>query len=115
VADEGSGPAFLRDLDLSEAELTKAIIGAIGDLDAYLLPDAKGFTSLTRYLTGDTDEARQQFRDEVLSTTAADFKSFGEVLAAVKDHGEVVVLGTQESINQANAERGNWLEVTKVL
>ncbi len=106
---------FLRELDLSEAELNKAIIGAIGDLDAYQLPDAKGFTSLTRYLTGDTDEARQQYRDEVLSTTAKDFKSFGEVLAAVKEKGEVVVLGAQEAINQANAERGNWLEVTKVL
>jgi presequence protease len=107
--------AFLRDLDLPGAELNKAIIGAIGRLDAYLLPDAKGFTSLARYLTGDTDEARQQFRDEVLSTTAKDFKSFGEVLAAVKDKGEVVVLGAPEAIDQANAERGNWLEVTKVL
>jgi Zn-dependent M16 (insulinase) family peptidase len=72
---------FLRNLDLSDAELTKSIIGAIGELDAYLLPDAKGFTSLTRYLTGDTDESRQQYRDEVLSTTAKDFKTFGEVLA----------------------------------
>ncbi len=110
--------AFLRDLDLSGAELNKAIIGAVGDLDAYLLPDAKGFTSLARYLTGDTDEARQQYRDEVLSTTAKDFKAFGEVLAAVKEKGEVVVLGAQEAIARANAERserGDWLEVTKVL
>jgi len=106
---------FLRELELSEAELNKAIIGAIGELDAYQLPDAKGFTSLIRYLTGDTDESRQQFRDEVLSTTAKDFQSFGEVLAAVKEKGEVVVLGAQEAINRANAERGNWLEVTKVL
>jgi Zn-dependent M16 (insulinase) family peptidase len=113
--------AFLRDLDLSEAELTKAIIGAIGELDAHLLPDAKGFTSLTRYLTGDTDESRQRYRDEVLGTTAKDFKSFGEVLAAVMEKGEVVVLGAEEAIHKANAERserserGDWLEVTKVL
>jgi presequence protease len=109
---------FLRDLDLSEAELSKAIIGTIGDLDTYLLPDAKGFTSLTRYLTGDTDESRQQFRDEVLSTTAQDFKAFAEVLAAVKEHSEVVVLGAQDAITKANAERSeraDWLEVTKVL
>jgi hypothetical protein len=110
--------AFLQHLELSEAELNKAIVGAIGDLDAYLLPDAKGFTSLTRYLAGDTDEARQQYRDEVLSTTAKHFKSFGEALAAVKEKGEVVVLGAPEAIQQANAERserGDWLEVTKVL
>jgi presequence protease len=106
---------FLSELELSEAELNKAIIGAIGKLDAYQLPDAKGFTSLMHYLTDNTDAARQQFRDEVLSTTAKDFKSFGEVLAAVKEEGEVVVLGAQEAINQANAQRGDWLEVTKVL
>ncbi|CAE7779367.1 PREP1, partial [Symbiodinium sp. CCMP2456] len=32
-------PAFLKDLDLGEDELTKAIIGCMGDIDAYLLPD----------------------------------------------------------------------------
>ena len=33
---------FLKELSLSQDELTKAIIGAIGDMDAYMLPDAKG-------------------------------------------------------------------------
>jgi presequence protease len=106
---------FLRELDLSEAELNKAIIGAIGELDVYQLPDAKGFTSLTHYLTGETDEAHQHWRDELLSTTAKDFKSFGEVLATVKEKGEVVVLGAQDAIHKANAERSDWLQVTKVL
>jgi presequence protease len=39
--------AFLKGLDssrLNDNELTKAIIAAIGDLDAYQLPDAKGYT-----------------------------------------------------------------------
>jgi Zn-dependent M16 (insulinase) family peptidase len=106
---------FLRDLDLSDAELTKAIIGAIGELDAYWLPDAKGFTSMTRHLIGYTDARRQQFRDEVLSTTARDFKLFADALASVKEHGVVVVLGSQAAIEQANAERQHWLKVTKVL
>jgi presequence protease len=106
---------FLRELYLSEEELTKAIIGAIGELDAYQLPDAKGFTSLKQYLTGDTDAVRQHLRDEVLSTTAKDFKSFGEALAAMKERGEVVVLGTPDAIQQANTGRGDWLAVTKVL
>ncbi len=78
---------FLRNLDLHEDELTKSIIGTIGSLDSYQLPDAKGFTSLSRHLIGLTDEARQQYRDEVLSTTAADFKAFGEVLAQVNENG----------------------------
>ena len=106
--------AFLRELDVSEAELTKAIIGTIGDLDAYLLPDAKGWTSMTRHLLGYTDAQRQKIRDEVLGATAKDFKSFAEVLASVREQGEIVVLGSQAAIEKANAERNNLLEVKKV-
>jgi presequence protease len=104
---------FLRSLDLHEAELTKSIIGAIGGIDAYQLPDAKGFTSLQRHLIGLTDEARQQYRDEVLSTTPADFKAFGEVLAEVNHNGVVVVLGSADAINAANTD--NWLAVSRVM
>lgn len=104
---------FLHDLNLSDDELLKSIIGAIGTLDAYQLPDAKGYTSMARYLVGDTDAMRQQMRDEVLSTTQADFKRFAEVLDGVKDNGVVVVLGSPEAI--AGANNDGWLQVTKVL
>ena len=42
---------------LDDAELTRNIIGTIGEVDTYRLPDAKGFASMQRYLIGDTDEA----------------------------------------------------------
>ena len=106
---------FLRNIELSDAELTKSIIGAIGDLDAYLLPDAKGWSSLTRHLIGMTDARRQQFRDEVLGTTVKDFKSFGETLAELAKKGEIVVLGSADAIEKANREREGLLEVKKVL
>ena len=106
---------FLRHLELSDDERVKSIIGAIGGLDAYQLPDAKGYTSLVRYLTGETDEQRQQYRDEVLSTTTADFKALGEVLAQVNDDGVVVVLGSAAAIAKANEGRDGWLGVKKVM
>jgi Zn-dependent M16 (insulinase) family peptidase len=106
---------FLHQLDLSPEELTKSIIGAIGQMDAYQLPDAKGYTSMVRYLIGDTDAKRQRRREEVLSTTPADFKAFAEVLKEANQEGQVVVLGSQEAIEQANAARGGWLQVKKVL
>ncbi len=108
---------FLRNLDLSEDELTKSIIGAVSDLDAYKLPDAKGYSSMARYLVGYTDEARQKFRDEVLSTTIDDFKAFADVVDAVKQHGLVVVLGSQEAIESASADTDGDVafEITKVL
>ena len=35
---------FLRELELDDDTLTKAIIGTIGDVDSYQLPDAKGYS-----------------------------------------------------------------------
>jgi Zn-dependent M16 (insulinase) family peptidase len=107
-------PDFLRRLEVSDDDLTRSIIGAIGAIDAYLLPDAKGFTSLTRYLTGDSDETLQQYRDEVLATTAADFHQLADALDAVRDQGQVVVMGSPDALAAANQQRG-WLQITKVL
>lgn len=104
---------FLRRLSLSKEELTKAIIGTIGDVDSYQLPDAKGYTSMVRHLLGVTQAHRQQYRDEILGTAVADFNGFGDVLAQVNDAGLVVVLGSAEAISAAN-ENG-WLQVKKVL
>jgi Zn-dependent M16 (insulinase) family peptidase len=107
---------FLRNLDLSQDELTKSIIGTIGSMDAYQLPDAKGYTSMVRHLVGISDERRQELREQVLGTTTAHFKAFGEALERLNEQGLVVVLGAKEAIEKANAERGgSWLSVKKVL
>jgi presequence protease len=100
---------------LNEAELTRNIIGTIGEVDSYRLPDAKGFDSMRRYLIGDTDEARQRMREEILSTTAADIRSFADAMAEVAAHGRVVVLGSEQAIEAANAERPGLLSVSRVM
>jgi Zn-dependent M16 (insulinase) family peptidase len=107
--------SFLREMDISEAELTKSIIGVIGHVDDYKLPDAKGFTSTLRYLLGETEESLQRFRDEILSARPEDFRAFGKTLDALADTGEVVVMGSPEAIAAANAKRQGLLAVTKVL
>jgi len=106
---------FLRSADLSETELTRNIIGTIGEIDFYRLPDAKGFASMQHYLIGDTDEARQRMREEVLSTTAADIRNFADAMAGIAAHGRVVVLGSEQAIEAANAERPGLLSVSRVM
>jgi Zn-dependent M16 (insulinase) family peptidase len=106
---------FLRETEISDAELTKSIIGVIGHVDDYKLPDAKGFTSTLRYLLGETDESLQRYRDEILSARPQDFRKFGETLDALADTAEVVVVGSPEAIAAANAKRQGLLAVTKVL
>jgi Zn-dependent M16 (insulinase) family peptidase len=106
---------FLREIELHEDELRKSIIGAIGDLDQYRLPDAKGFTSMVRHLSGETDDERQKMREEVLSTKATHFRAFAEALDTVREKGLVKVLGSESAIQEAQADRPGWLEVLKLL
>ena len=106
---------FLAGLDLSTDELKKSIIGTIGTMDTYQLPDAKGWTSMTRYLINYTDDERQRIRDEVLSTTERDFKKFSHVLSKLNEVGEVVVLGSLDAIEKANQDKADFLEIKKVM
>lgn len=108
---EGSA-RYLEQLSLSEHDLTLAVIGAIGDFDAYQLPDAKGWTSLGRRLAGLTDEALQRLRDEALSATPAHFRDFASVLAEAGKNSAVCALGGQAVENAAAAQ--GW-ETKKVL
>jgi Zn-dependent M16 (insulinase) family peptidase len=106
---------FLQNTTVSDEELTKSIIGAIGQIDAYQLPDAKGYTSMARHLLGISDEERQQIRDELLAARPEDFKAFGAMLQQLNKQGLVVVMGSKEAIDEANAVRNGWLNTLKVL
>ncbi|MEI7849239.1 MAG: hypothetical protein WCK35_25805 [Chloroflexota bacterium] len=106
---------YLRNIEIPDIELSKSIIGTIGDFDAYMLPDAKGWTSMIRNLTGYDDKQRQQFRDEVLSTSIKDFTNFGDILGELARDGKIVVLGSADAIEKANKERPGLLTVKKVL
>lgn len=106
---------FLRELELSETELTRSIIGAVSDLDTYQLPDARGYSSMLRYLVGDDEEYRQQLREEVLATTASDFRNFADVLDQINTEGLVAVLGGEKALEEANTKRPGMFEISKVL
>lgn len=106
--------AFLRQA-VGEQSLTRSVIGVIGGVDGYRLPDAKGFTSMLWELMGDTDTARLQRREEILTASQSDFTALADGLDALKSDAEVVVLGSETAIKAANDDRGAFLKVTRVL
>ncbi|KAI3809495.1 hypothetical protein L1987_25471 [Smallanthus sonchifolius] len=106
---------FLRQLEIDHDTLKKAIVGTIGDLDSYQLPDAKSYTSLLRYLSGVSEEERQTRREEVLSTRSSDFKEFAAVVDAIKDEGVVVAVASEGNVDAANKECSNLFQVKKAL
>jgi Zn-dependent M16 (insulinase) family peptidase len=107
---------YLRGLTLDKDELTKAIIGTMGDIDAYQLPDSKGYTGLSRYLLGVTDDERQARRDEILGTSTADFKAFADAIATVSgDGGRVVAVTSAEKAKAVSDATPDFWTVTKVV
>ncbi len=105
---------FLRQLDIPGEELAKSIIGAIGNLDSYQPPDAKGFAAMARTLIGYDDAARQQYRDELFATTTADFVALADVLDRVNATGEIVVLASPDALQAAQRDGGPGFTITKL-
>jgi Zn-dependent M16 (insulinase) family peptidase len=103
---------------ISDDDLTKSIIGAISAIDGYRLPDAKGYTAMSRILINSSEAYRQQMRDEILGATSADFVRFGEAVASLADYEKaiVTVLGSAEAIAKANEMKDDLqLIVMKVI
>jgi hypothetical protein len=101
----------LRELTDQEA-LESAVVGAVGDIDAHMLPDAKGFASMARWLTGDTEERRQAMREQVLATTTDDLEGFARALDRAAQEGKITILGGRSGMEKAALE---GLELSRVL
>jgi hypothetical protein len=104
---------YLASVELSDAEITRGIIGAISDLDSYQLPDAKGHSALLRSLIGNTDKKRQATRDQVLSTSIDSFRKLADALQAGNLTGKIVVVGPPIAV--AEAKKSVDFDVTAVL
>jgi presequence protease len=114
IATYDGAASFLRKAAGNATELERSVIGTIGQIDTYRLPDAKGFVSLQRHLLKDTEEALQTLRDEVLTTGPAEIRAFAGALDAVAAHGRTVVLGSEEAILAANEKLEDRFTVTKI-
>jgi Zn-dependent M16 (insulinase) family peptidase len=77
-----------------------------------MLPDAKGSASLMRWLTGITDDLRQQMREEILGTRLQDFHAFAEVLDQARRNAHCCALGGNQLEEYARDQ--DW-KITKIL
>lgn len=92
---------FLRGFQPDRETLEKAVLGRIGDLDRYELPDAKGFHNMLNRLRGVTPELEQEQRDQVFSTTVDDFHRLGERMLDLADSKAVSILSSEQSFEEA--------------
>jgi len=110
---DGAADALLEAAELlerDEKELATALIGAVGDMDGALSPDQKGNVAFNRWISRESPEERQKFRDEVLNTKPSDFKDFAMRLKALKQPS-VAVVSSSSAFDSSTKE----IEVNQVL
>ena len=64
---------YLGNLRLSDADVTRAVVGAIATWTPTCCPERRAQTAFSRYMTGETNEERQRIREEILATPAVRF------------------------------------------
>ncbi|HKM29174.1 MAG TPA: insulinase family protein [Bacilli bacterium] len=89
---------FLEKFTATEAEMTKAIIGAIGGLDAPMSPGGVGLVSLYSALKGVTMEMIKKEREELINCKEKDIKELRKYVQAVLDQQAICVVGNENKI-----------------
>ena len=96
--------AYLEQLQLSQEELEKYIIGTIGQEDYPLGARQWGEQSFHAYMSGFGEERLQQEREEILGVTLEQLHKTGELIRAVTGQGYCCVLGSRKKINEAKGQ-----------
>ena len=94
---------YLKSFEADKHEMEKFIIGEISSLDYPLNPERKGAVSDEDYITGFTQEDKQQIRTELLSTKVEDIRAFAPMIEELMSKNHYAVFGNDQKI-QAAAE-----------
>ena len=77
---------YAESYEADEREMTKAVIGAMSELDMPLTPLTKGLRALSAYMSHITKEDRQRTRNQILAVTPDDIRALAPLLrAAISD------------------------------
>jgi len=94
-------PEYVKNYQADEREMTKAIIGAISDLDMPQTPLTKGLRGLSAYLSHITNEDLQKERDEILNASPEDIRALEPLLSAVLSDGQKCTIGGETQISES--------------
>lgn len=91
---------YIAEFDEDDMALTKYIISAIGNLDTPLTPAARGFNSLSAYMSGITDEMVQREREQVIDATVEDIRKCSELIQGFMEDHTLCVVGNAGKIEE---------------
>jgi len=90
---------YLRALAKSGCDLTKFIIGAIGEYDILITPRTASALATQNYLTGWTEEKEKKVRTDMLSVTADGLRKAADIIDALLDKASMAIVGSSEHLD----------------
>lgn len=97
---------WLKNVDFSERELNKYVIGTISGMDTPLTNSMRLDQATVAYLKDISDAMRQQTRDEVLDVTNNDLRQLADVIQDTLSDNYICVVGGKQPIEK-NSELFN--------
>lgn len=94
-------PEYLENFNVSDREMTKYIIGTLSRIDIPFTPQSRTATAMANYFGKSTTADKQQRRDQLLATTAADIRALAPLVKAVMDDNNLCVMGSETKIKEA--------------
>jgi len=101
----------IRNLELSDADIEKFILGTIRSFDRPATNAHKGFVATVNRMLGITDEARQKERDEILGTNMETIRGLANVLTDALSQDYICAVGSEVAIMQNKELFGNIRKV----
>ena len=92
---------LLENLELSEEEFVKILIGTMGRVSSPHTPSQKGALNFNRYLSGVTDKVIIERRKQILSAKPSDLKQYASIFRELVEKGSVCVHGSELTIEKS--------------
>ncbi len=94
---------YISKFEADDREMTKAILGTFGSIDAPLTPRQEGDRSIYACLRGLTIEEAQKNRDEALNCTPEAIRKTAPILKKVLDQNCFCTVGSAKEIDENNS------------
>ncbi|ONI39524.1 peptidase M16 [Candidatus Epulonipiscium fishelsonii] len=91
---------YIKDINLTERQLVKYLIGTISTLDFPYTPSTEGDIAQLYCLSNTTKDDLAKVRGELFDTTNEILRSFAPILQAILDQNQYCVFGNKTSIEQ---------------
>ena len=97
-------PKYLRQMAKSEEDLTKFIIGTIGEFDILTTPRTAAVIATKNYLNGWTPDDEQRVRNSTLSMKPQDLLCVADIIERALENSHTVIVGGKEHLDSLDIQ-----------